>query len=339
MTIKSEQLTPVTFLTPSQSASSSTFAENLTNLLAPHLQPKEALYILLRRFDTAPYLTAISYVPDAAPVRQKMLFASTRLTLTRELGTEHFRETIFATTADELSAKGFEKHDAHARLEAPLTEEERSLGDVKRAEAEAGSGTGTREIHLSKNLAMPIDDAAVQALKELAQEGGQRGLVMMVSSLPCYGQCPASPCGQLLTSYGARQKINPETEVVELAPEDGAAPSSIPELVKTISPSEPRFTFYRFDHSYGGNTSSPMLFIYTCPAAPGIKAKGIKSRMMYPLMKRAVRSVAEQEAGLKIERTFEVEDPSEITEESVLGELHPKVTVRQGFSRPKRPGR
>lgn len=143
----------------------------------------------------------------------------------------------------------------------------------------------------------------------------------------------------VLTRGSKSQKINPETEVVELAPEDGPTPSSIPELVKAISPSEPRFTFYRFDHSYGGGTSSPVLFVYSCPAAPGIKAKGIKSRMMYPLMKRAVRTVAEQEAGIKIERTFEVEDPSEITEESVLGELHPKVEVRQGFSRPKRPGR
>jgi len=29
---------------------------------------------------------AVTYVPDKAPVRQKMLYASTRLTLTRELG-------------------------------------------------------------------------------------------------------------------------------------------------------------------------------------------------------------------------------------------------------------
>lgn len=111
-----------------------------------------------------------------------MLFASTRLTLTRELGTEHFRETILATTAAELSAKGFEKHDAHEKLEAPLTEEERSLTEVKKAEAEAGSGTGTREIHLSKNLAMPVEKAAVAALQELG-EGNQRGLVILVSRL------------------------------------------------------------------------------------------------------------------------------------------------------------
>jgi twinfilin-like protein len=40
-------------------------------------------------------------VPNAAPVRQKMLFASTRLTLVRELGGEHFPESIFTTEASQ----------------------------------------------------------------------------------------------------------------------------------------------------------------------------------------------------------------------------------------------
>lgn len=122
----------------------------------------------------------MTYVPDAAPVRQKMLFASTRLTLVRELGSEHFRETIFATTAEELTPAGFEKHDAHSALAAPLTEEERTLGDVKRAEQEAGGGTGTREIHLSKSLAMPVAEDALAALKALGDEGSGTGLVMLV---------------------------------------------------------------------------------------------------------------------------------------------------------------
>lgn len=61
--------------------------------------------------------------------------------------------------------------------------------------------------------------------------------------------------------------------------------------------------------------------------------------MLYPLMKRAVLDVASSEAGLTLDKKLEVEDPSEITEDTVLSELHPKVTVRQNFSRPKRPGR
>lgn len=67
--------------------------------------------------------------------------------------------------------------------------------------------------------------------------------------------------------------------------------------------------------------------------------KSIKTRMMYPLMKRAVLAVAEKEGGLDIDKRFEVEEPNEVTEQMVMDDLHPKVQARQGFSRPKRPGR
>ncbi|KAK3357882.1 hypothetical protein B0T25DRAFT_567137 [Lasiosphaeria hispida] len=307
VTIAKEQLLPLALLTASSPSNS--FASNITSLLTPRIKTNEALYIILRRYSSAPALVAVTYVPDSAPVRQKMLFAATRLTLVRELGSEHFRETIFATLPTELTPAGFEKHDAHTALDAPLTEEERTLGDVKRAEQEAGVGTGAREIHLSKNLAMPVTEEVLAGLKELAAGNGT-GLIML--------------------------KINPETEVVELVP-SSAAPSSIPELVDTISATDPRFTFYRFSHEHGSSANSPVLFFYTCPAKAGTKA--IKFRMMYPLMKRAVLTIAEKEAGLQIEKKFEVEEPSEITEESVLEELHPKVEAKKAFSRPKRPGR
>jgi twinfilin-like protein len=88
-TIEKESLTPLAVLEPA----SASFADDLS-LLAPHLKPNVALYIILRRYsatEPAPFV-GITYVPNAAPVRQKMLFASTRLTLVRELGTEKFRE-------------------------------------------------------------------------------------------------------------------------------------------------------------------------------------------------------------------------------------------------------
>jgi twinfilin-like protein len=170
-------LTPVAVLSPS----SSSFAKDVS-LLETHLQPKEALYIILRRYPSstpAPFIV-ITYIPDDAPVRQKTLFASTRLTLVRELGIERFRETIFATTKEELSKEGFEKHDKHVKLEAPLTEEERTLGDVKRKEAEEGRGLGERRSHVSSGVSMPISSEAVQALKGLSEEGASN-LVQIVS--------------------------------------------------------------------------------------------------------------------------------------------------------------
>jgi len=110
-----------------------------------------------------------------------MLFASTRLTLVRELGIERFRETIFATTKEELTPQGFEKHDKHNKLEAPLTEEEQTLGDVKRKEAEEGRGMNERRSHVSSGVSMPITDEALQALRGLAGEGGS-DLVQLVGS-------------------------------------------------------------------------------------------------------------------------------------------------------------
>lgn len=113
-------------------------------------------------------------------------------------------------------------------------------------------------------------------------------------------------------------------------------PSSIGELAKAISATEPRFTLYRYTHTHDGAEQSPLLFFYTCPVSAG---KSIKYRMMYPLMKRAVVTIAEKEAGLEIAKRFEVEETSEVTEQLVMDDLHPKVVARQGFSRPKRPGR
>lgn len=185
VSIESEALVPVKTLPKT----SSDFARSLDEL-QPYLKPDQALYVILRRYDHAggsgrdepPPLVAITYIPDSAKVRQKMLFASSRLTLVRELGTEHFRETIFATTAEELTKDGFERHARHAQLEAPLTEEERSLAEVKRAEAEAGAGTGIREIHLSKNMNMPVAADALDALQALSRDG-RKSLVMLVRKL------------------------------------------------------------------------------------------------------------------------------------------------------------
>ncbi|CAK7563849.1 MAG: Twinfilin-1 [Sporothrix epigloea] len=311
VTITGEALTPLELLTPSSSApvNEASFSRNVDALLVPRLQEKQAVYALLRRYDSSPYLVAATFVPDAAPVRQKMLFASTRLALVRELGSEHFRKSLFATTVDELTGAGFRKHDAHEALDAPLTEEERELGAVKRAEQEAGRGTATREIHLSSSFKMPLTDDALAALKAL---DGERSLVVL--------------------------KINPDTEIVELDDvPSSAGPSTIDDVVRTISATEPRFTFFRYSHTFNGSASQPLLFFYTCPATPGTKA--IKFRMMYPLMKRSVLAVATGEAGLTLDKKFEVEEPSEITEASVHAELHPQTETRKAFSRPKRPGR
>jgi twinfilin len=161
--------------------STSSFYADLSNL-KPYLKPNEALYILLR-LDTpaaTPAFAAVTYVPNAAPVRQKTLFASTRLTLVRELGSENFADTIFTTEAEELTEQGWKSHEAHGEAENPLTEEERNLVGIKEAEATEAGGTARRGAgYGSSGVKMASGAGVVEALRDL-QEGG---LVSLVSRI------------------------------------------------------------------------------------------------------------------------------------------------------------
>ena len=176
VTIKNEQLIPAEVV----QSSSSDFFEDLKTL-EPLIKDNEATYIILRRYQNTPDgFIAVTYVPDSANVRSKMLFASTRLTMVRELGPERFRETLFATTKAELTADGWRKHDKSGELKAPLTEEEQNLQGIKEAEAEASQGTTARNSHVSfGRLTLPISGSALQALKDLPT--GVDNLVQLVS--------------------------------------------------------------------------------------------------------------------------------------------------------------
>lgn len=123
-----------------------------------------------------------------------MLFASTRSSLVRELGTEKFDTTVFATEEDEIvKEEAWKERDgdsAGVGREELMGEKERELEAVRRAEAEARSGTPQRDIGIGgtfgpgsgsgMRVSMPVDEAAKTALKEL-QDGG---LVQLVRGFP-----------------------------------------------------------------------------------------------------------------------------------------------------------
>ncbi len=167
VTIHSETLTPQATL-PSTSTDFHSDLDGLPSLL----EKDAASYIILRRYQNAPDgYVAVTYVPDSAPVRQKMLFASTRLTLVRELGTERFRESVFVTETKELTPEGWRKHDASGEAKAPLTEEEESLRGLKEAEAEVRGGTAGRRLETGGRLSIAMSDEARGALEGFKKGG------------------------------------------------------------------------------------------------------------------------------------------------------------------------
>jgi twinfilin-like protein len=298
-TIKDEQIIPG----PTIASSSSSFTSDLSNL-STHVKPNEALYILLRRANelssSDKSLCAITYVPNAAPVRQKMLFASTRLTLLRELGGEHFPETVFCTEADELTEKGWERHLAHEKEGNPLTKEEKDLEDIKQAEALESRGTQGHSLTQGGKLALRTDNDIASALQTLGQ-GGSENLVQL--------------------------RMDGKTETLQLASVSSSSPS---QLATAIDGSEPRFSFYRWE-----DAESSIVFVSTCPS----KAK-IKDRMLYAASRSNVLLLAQNEGGLKVAKRIEATNPEEITEQVLKDEFKvAQVEEKKSFAKPKRPGR
>ena len=313
-TIGSEAIRPLATIP----AHSDDFARDLT-ALAPHLTLDRALYILLKLDPAAPDgYAAITYVPNAAPVRQKMLFASTRLTLARELGLERFRQQIFCTLPDELTREGWARHEEHTALDAPLTEEESGLRGVREAEAKESMGTGGRRGHVSAQVNLRTGDGVLEALGSLREAGCRGTLVQIRYQLP----------DEILTLESST---------------DGVRPADVG---SHISASEARYSFYSAPSEPAGAEDPPeILFIYTCPS--GSK---IKERMIYSTSKNWMKTVAERDAGIVVARSLEATGPAELTAEALgldsqassareSGTSTPASTSASGFARPKRPGR
>jgi twinfilin-like protein len=299
--IEKESIVPGASITSTESS----FLSDLSNL-GPHITPNTALYILLRRADSLSSpdksLVAVTYVPNSAPVRQKMLFASTRLTLVRELGGEHFPESIFCTEADELTGPGWQRHEQHTASSNPLTAEEQSLQDIKDAEALESRGTRGQSLAQGGKLAMRADGEIAGALRQLGEGAGDADNLVQL-------------------------RMDGATETLQLV---SSARVSLGELARALDPTEPRYAFYRHD-----DAAASIVFVSTCPSA----AK-IRERMLYAASRGNVVALAQNEGGLKVAKKIEATNPDEVTEEVILDEFKDEAKeVKTGFAKPKRPGR
>lgn len=236
-----------------------------------------------------------------------MLFASTRLSLVRELGIERFRETVFVTEAKELTEEGWEAHEKHVGLEAPLTEEEEGAKGVREAEMVESSGTGGRKGYGRGNVELEVGDGVRESLEKLKTEEGK------------------------LVQFGFRL---PDEKLVLEGEESGVRKEDV---VGKISKTEPRYSFYNEGARQGG-----AVFIYTCPS--GSK---IKERMVYSTGKSWTRNFVERDVGVVVGRSLEGTEPEEVAGELMGGGAAEEEVVAEttkpiggsGFARPKRPGR
>jgi len=109
---------------------------------------------------------------------------------------------------------------------------------------------------------------------------------------------------------------------------------TISDLHQKISLTEPRFTFFVFDHEFKDEKQNPTLFVYSAPG----KAK-VKTKMIYSSCKSAFLSMS-KEFKIHIDRSIEVTDVADdLTEKDIFNHFHPVEEKEEKISKPKPKGR
>lgn len=280
------------------------------DLVTPLLDDNAACYVLYRtdkKNDQGDHLFYnLCYVPDKAPVRQKMIYASSRANLKSGLGGHYFIDDIFGTVKSDFDKKGFHAYEKHLNSAVPLTEEEK----IKEEELEyglftGGAGTSTAYAH---GVNFPVDDAVLSAFDQLSS--GEVNYLQIGIDV-------------------SNEKIILK-EAAKLDIED--VPSHVPN-------DEPRFHFYKWSHSHEGENFDSLIYVYTSPdGSKGTKSAPVKLRMLYSTSKANVSNIAEKK-GLTISAKFEIASGSEFVESEFSTTLHPpKAEEKKSFAKPKPKG-
>ncbi|CAK1553516.1 unnamed protein product [Leptosia nina] len=281
-----------------------TWEQDFDKYVPPLIVEDLPCYILYR-FDSTNSLgfewLLLSWSPDSAPVRHKMLYASTKATLKQDFGSSHIKDEMHATTKEEVSLKGYKAHVSGVNAPAPLTDREEALKELNQSGQDPNYGTDARQSTMG-GIAFPITESAKQGIIDL-QSG----------------------------SYNYLQfKIDLEDEKICLAK---AANITLIELPAQVPSEEARYHLYIFKHTHEGDQMDSIVFIYSMPGY----TCSIKERMMYSSCKGNFLELIES-MGVQVAKRVGVDEGKELTEEFLYDEIHPKVNLhRPAFAKPKGP--
>ena len=293
--------------TPSAGDEATDFAQ-----MKATLEADCACYVLFRRSVATEPWALISFVPDTAPIKEKMLLSSSKEALKKALGGVFGLEVQFSALED-VALEG-EKSDAEKAAEqlAMMTTFEREAAEVKRGEAGAAAGGKVK----SSNLAFPLSADASAQLDAFAA-----GTVAMVA-------------------------LSIEGETIALRRAEADLP--LASLAAALPTDEPSYCVFRWAHERDGAAVAPVLFVYMCPEDAPVRGKMLhassKASMVQdrlgpsnfsgpprlphtpphsphttlPLQVDGLASL-----GIAVEKSLEVTEASDLDEAAVTAEVYP----------------
>lgn len=269
----------------------------------------------------------ISFIPDDAPIRRKMLYASSKNTFLTQVGLNRFKKSnIFNwTLLEELSPQNYRdsgKDDTQANL---LTEDEKVLRSINNLQdmslAEAGF-QGSSVAGTPKNKLVSMHNTS----------GSKSGLLFEVNP------DLEAKIGGLGPSTLALLLFNINTEAEKFTLLLTHDEIKVSELIETISSNVPQSSPFFVVYNYSSNKYA---FIYSCPSGSKVKA-----RMIYASNKQELISFLKKKLDNKsivLDKFFEVGDIDELDlhglEENSYLQEHTVSTSGLKFSKPRGPRR
>lgn len=270
----------------------------------------------------------VSWTPESSPVREKMIYASTKSTVKQEFGGGSIFADYFVSSREDLSVESVRKwierkqhiRDGHIDMnELSLSEQE--LQQVKADEAKLCADLLASAVSMKDcknkslpNIEMPIDDQAIKALFDFKQ--GKAAYVQM--------------------------SVDPKSETILLeksVPVNGFDLSK--KSISSLTPKDhARYHLVSFSHQHDKKPVKSNIFIYSIPSS----GCPVKERMLYSSVKNSLLQVIQDESkiGITVARRIETDDPSELTEKYFYEELYPvdiSPSTPKAFVKPKGPSK
>ncbi|KAF5358322.1 hypothetical protein D9756_001670 [Leucocoprinus leucothites] len=251
-------------------------------------------YVLAKLDPPSTDWTAFSYVPDHAKVRDKMLYASSRASLFKSLGSTLFTDSIYATSKADLTAEAYQAHLRHLAAPKPLSTREQEMADVRAAESGSASyeGSRTRVTHVGSGVGFKWAPEVEEAVTNLGR-GDNCEIIVLT--------------------------IDPETETVLLK---SNSEITINELASSVPKNEPCYALLAWPQSYTSPPRREIVFIYSCPSSSPIKHRMLYSTGSGSTQRWAKELLVSTCPTVQFSaRKIETSDPQELTENYIVEEL------------------
>ena len=276
--IESEQFNLAKSLASMQGADDAT---EFTRMREEFIVAAEACYILFVNSERVWHL--FSFVPDDAPVRDKMLYSSSRSVLLKALGggeriprDEHWSglEDIELKTSLTERARKAEERSVMTKVELMKLD----------ADASAAAEAAGSKVTNFGGLSFPLSAEAQTGL-DAFKSAALAALVLAIEG---------------------------ET-VVQRA---SAAAATLAEVQKLLPTAAPCYLLYRWAHEREGSSTSACLFLYMCPEDAPVRAKMLHASTKGPFLNALTAG------GLEIAKSVEGLETAELTEAELTTQLY-----------------